>query len=129
MAEELAKSLGAIASILENLQRKVDDNGTQTPISLALPSFDPDSTDNHVWLQKIEGYKNEFGWSDRATVSRIGPFLLKSALGWFSVWQPTEETFENFKIDFSVSFPKQKNLATTSEIDEQAKSRLSTFGR
>ncbi|CAH2015093.1 unnamed protein product [Acanthoscelides obtectus] len=55
MAEELAKSLGAIASILENLQRKVDDNGTQssalvikkTPISLALPSFDPDSTDSH----------------------------------------------------------------------------------
>ncbi|CAH2016781.1 unnamed protein product [Acanthoscelides obtectus] len=30
MAEELAKSLGAIASILENLQRKVDDNGTQS---------------------------------------------------------------------------------------------------
>ncbi|CAH1967211.1 unnamed protein product [Acanthoscelides obtectus] len=118
MAKELAKSLGAIASILENLQRKVDDNGTQssaaviqkTPISLALPSFDPDSTDSHVWLQKIEGYKNEFGWSDRETVSRIGPFLLKSAQGWFSVWQPTEETWENFKIDFSVSFPKQKNL-------------------
>ncbi|CAH1969852.1 unnamed protein product [Acanthoscelides obtectus] len=77
MAEELAKPLGAIASILENLQGKVDDSGTQfsapviqkTPISLALLSFDPDSTDSHVWLQKIEGYKNEFGWSDRETSS------------------------------------------------------------
>lgn len=118
MAKDMAKSLGAIASILENLQRRVDGNEQQitsapvqkTPASLALPSFDPDSTDSNVWLQKIEGYKTEFGWSDRETVSRLGPFLLKSAQGWFSAWQPLEETWENFKSDFSISFPKQKNL-------------------
>ncbi|CAH1990256.1 unnamed protein product [Acanthoscelides obtectus] len=60
-----------------------------------------------LFLWPCPGYKNEFGRSDRETVSRIGPFLLKSAQGWFSVWQPTEE---NFKIEFSASFPKQKNL-------------------
>lgn len=120
-SKDMTKSLGAIASILENLQKRVDGiDGRQTtpatipvqktPVNLALPSFDPDSTDSNVWLQKIEGYKAEFGWSDRETVSRIGPFLLKSAQGWFSAWQPTEETWENFKNDFSISFPRQKNL-------------------
>lgn len=121
--QDLSKSLGAIASILEGLKNRVDTNElqmmtssrnttpvVQTPSSLALPSFDPENTDSKAWLQKIEGYKNEFGWSDRETVSRVGPFLLKSAQMWFSAWQPTNETWEEFKNDFSVSFPKQKNL-------------------
>lgn len=34
---------------------------SQTPASLALPSFDPESTDNSIWLAKIDGYKDEFG--------------------------------------------------------------------
>lgn len=118
--EELSKSLGAIANILENLQERASNQSSAlsvvpsvsqtTPASLALPSFDPENTDSSVWLLKIDGYKNEFVWSDRETVSRVGPFLLKSAQRWFTAWRPTEETWENFKLDFSVAFPKQKNL-------------------
>jgi hypothetical protein len=90
--EELNKSLGAITTVLEDLQRRASDRSpappvaqlsSQTPASLALPSFDPENTDSSVWLSKIDGFKDEFRWSDRETVSRVGPFLLKSAQKFF----------------------------------------------
>jgi hypothetical protein len=116
---ELNKSLGTIATVLEDLQRRASDRSPappvaqlpfQTPASLALPSFDPENTDSSVWLSKIDGFKDEFRWSDRETVSRVGPFLLKSAQRWFTAWRPADETWANFKLDFTVSFPRQKNL-------------------
>jgi hypothetical protein len=92
--EELNKSLGAIATVLEDLQRRASDSdrspappvvqlSSQTPGSLAQPSFDLENTDSSVWLSKIDGFKDEFRWSDRETVSRVGPFLLKSAQKFF----------------------------------------------
>jgi hypothetical protein len=29
---------------------------------------------------------------------------------WFTAWRPADETWANFKLDFTVSFPRQKNL-------------------
>ncbi|KAL1516100.1 hypothetical protein ABEB36_000024 [Hypothenemus hampei] len=122
--ENLDKSLGAIAAILEKLQQRSQeecgnsndrDNVTspitpKTPLNLTLPNFDPELTDSTVWITKIEGFKEEFKWSDRETVSRIGPFLTKSAEIWFRAWRPEEESWKTFKTDFLQSFPKQRNL-------------------
>lgn len=123
---ELNQSLGAIAAILAKLQQRADEavsmptnfggpsasrpTTSTTSAPLALPNFDPDTVDSAMWLQKIEMYKNEFGWFDRETVSRAAPFLLKSAQRWFSAWQPTDDSWEIFKSDLSISFPRQKNL-------------------
>ena len=63
--EELSKSLGAIANVLEALHQRANDQSSinsivpsisKTPIALALPSFDPESTDSSIWLSKIDGY-------------------------------------------------------------------------
>ncbi|KAL1489450.1 hypothetical protein ABEB36_014343 [Hypothenemus hampei] len=63
------------------------------------------------WCDEIQKLGEEFGWSGREMVARVGAVLKREVAAWFSNWEPDTRDWNTFSANLIALFPPKRNLS------------------